>query len=276
MGSEADTIDAVERPATVSSLTAQLSGAGLSGETVIVHSSLSSFGWVAGDAQAVVEALLATAGPSGTLVMPTQSGQLSDPAGWRNPPVPADWIDGLRDTLPAYDPHLTATRSMGAIVECFRSHPSSIRSAHPRLSFAANGPLARLIIEPHDFTPALGETSPLGRLYELDAQVLLLGVDHRSNTSLHLAEYRAEWKGKTNIETSAPMVVDGERRWVTEPDLDIDEADFAAIGEAFAATGGEHTLTVANTTARMFRVREIVDFAMTWMSEHRPESLADD
>lgn len=268
-------MDAVARPATVRSLTADLSGAGLAGEITIVHSSLSSLGWVAGGAQSVVEALLAAAGPSATLVMPTQSGHLSDPAAWSDPPVPPDWMHELRDALPAYDARLTATRSMGAIVECFRSHPESMRSAHPLVSFAANGPLARRVIEPHALTPAFGDTSPLGRLYDLDAQVLLLGVDHGSNTSLHLGEHRAEWKGKTNVETGAPMIVEGERRWVTESDLDIDESDFAAIGDAFAASGGEDTFAVANATARRCRVRAVVDFAASWISEHRPGSLRD-
>ncbi len=275
MGSEAGTIDAVERPATVGSLTAELSGAGLAGEITIVHSSLSSLGWVAGGAQAVVEALLAAAGPSATLVMPTQTGQLSDPAAWGDPPVPAEWIHAIRDGLPTYDSDLTPTRSMGAIVECFRSHPETVRSAHPLVSFAANGPLARRIVEPHALTPAFGEPSPLGRLYDLDAQVLLLGVDHGINTSLHLAEHRADWTDKASVQTGAPMIVDGKRQWVTESDLDVDESDFIAIGDAFAASGGERSFAVANATARRCRVRAIVDYSASWMSRHRPGSLHD-
>ena len=37
-----------------------------------------------------------------------------------------------------------------------------------------------------------GEQSPLARLYECNdnGYVLLIGVQHRNNTSLHLAEYR--------------------------------------------------------------------------------------
>jgi len=78
-----------------------------------------------------------------------------------------------------------------------------------------------------------------------------------------------------DVPTSAPMLVDGERRWVTEPDLDIDESDFAAIGDAFAASGGERTFGVASATARLCRVRDVVDFAVAWMPEHRPGSLDD-
>ena len=276
MSGEVNTIRAARRASTITSLTSELREPGLlDGRVTIVHSSLSALGWVAGGAQAVVEALLAAAGPTGTLVMPTQSGQLSDPAGWSDPAVPADWIDDVRDALPAYDPDLTTTRSMGVIVDCFRAHPRTVRSAHPLTSFAAHGPLAQQIIEPNAMTPAFGEDSPVGRLYELEAQVLLLGVDHGRNTSLHLAEYRAEWDGKTDVAVSAPMLVDGERRWVTAQDLDIDESDFTSIGDAFAATGGEVTFPVGNATARLCRVSDVVDFAVGWMSEHRPGSLAD-
>jgi aminoglycoside 3-N-acetyltransferase len=55
----------------------------------------------------------------------------------------------------------------------------------------------------------------LSRLYDLDGSVLLLGVDHDNNTSLHLAEYRADWPGKAYVTSGAAMLVDGERQWVS-------------------------------------------------------------
>ncbi len=74
------------------------------GSTVMVHSSLSRLGWVAGGAQAVVMALMDALGPTGTLVMPTHSGHLTDPARWERPPVPAEWWPLIRGETPAYDP----------------------------------------------------------------------------------------------------------------------------------------------------------------------------
>ena len=267
---EAEAIAAVPVPATAGSVVRDLHALGLAvGDVVIVHTSMSRLGWIAGGAQAVVEALLQAVGATGTVVMPTQSGQLSDPATWSNPPVPADWQQAIRKGFPAYDPYLTPTRGMGQVVECFRVHRSTLRSAHPLVSFAANGPQAHEILEPHALTPALGDASPLGRLYQLDAKVLLLGVDHSTDTSLHLAEYRAEWPSKRRITEGAPLLVDGRRTWVTYDDLDLDTDDFAAVGDAFARAGGERRGPVAGGTGRLARQRALIDFATAWFAAQR-------
>ena len=270
MATEAAVIGASSGPATVASLTDDLRRLGLGeGEVVIVHSSLSALGWVAGGEQAVVRALFDTVGESGTIVMPTQSGQLSDPARWSDPPVPSAWVDIVRAGLPAYDPYATPTRSMGRIVECFRQHRQTRRSDHPTSSFAANGPLADSIVGSHPLTPSLGELSPLGRLYELDAVVLLLGVGHASNTSLHLSEYRATWSGKARYTEGVPVLRDGLRMWVTYDDQVPDDHDFERIGAALAEAGLERSRPVGQAIGRLCRHRELVDFGTEWMSEHR-------
>lgn len=125
----------------MASLTADLRALGLPfGATVMVHSSLARLGYVAGGAHAVVAALLEVLGPGGTLVMPTHSGDLSDPAGWRNPPVPEAWWQTIKDEMPPFDAELTPTRQMGAIVECFRHVRGARRSDHPTVSATALGP----------------------------------------------------------------------------------------------------------------------------------------
>ncbi len=234
----------------------------------MVHSSLSRLGWVAGGAQAVVEALREVVGPEGTLVMPAHSGHLSEPSLWHHPPVPEAWWPVIRAETPAFDPQLTPTREMGAVVECFRHAPGAVRSAHPRHSFVALGPLAGAIVADHRLGASLGEHSPLARCYERDALVLLLGVGHSNNTSLHLAEARADFPRKT-LRNGSPVLVEGQRQWVVYDEDEIDSSDFEKIGAAFAETGRERAGDVGGGTARLMPQRAIVDFAVTWMNTNR-------
>jgi aminoglycoside 3-N-acetyltransferase len=268
---EADLIARSARgPVTVEMLVDDLVALGVEpGMTLIVHSSLSSLGWVCGGPQAVIVALETVLGPGGTLVVPTHTAGNSDPAQWVAPPVPEAWWGVIRSSMPAYDPHLTSTRGMGAIPDTLLRHRAVHRSAHPTVSFAAVGHHAEEITAGHRLDEQLGITSPVGRLYDLGGSVLLLGVGHDNNTSLHLAEYLASWPSKRTREEATAMVVDGERRWVTFTDLAIDEGDFPAVGAAFEATGLIRRRRVGHATGALMPQRPLVDFATRWMGEHR-------
>lgn len=266
---EAAVVAGRELPRTRDSLAADLRALGLpAGATVLVHTSLSALGWVAGGPVAVALALLDVLGPAGTLVVPTQSGGLSDPADWSNPPVPEPWWPIIRDATPAYDAALTPTRGMGAVVETVRHLTGFRRSSHPLLSFGAVGPAAAAVLQPHPLAPALGDGSPLSRLAEAGALTLLLGAGWHSATALHLGEARAGLQPVVGC--GAPVLVDGVRRWLTWQDMDWDETPFPALGSDLEATGAVRVGPVGSATARLVGVAEVAGFAERWLRERPP------
>ncbi|ARU62152.1 AAC(3) family N-acetyltransferase [Tumebacillus avium] len=266
--SEQKTIASAPMPRTRQSLADDLRALGLrEGMTVIVHSSLSSLGWVCGGAVAVVQALMDVLTEKGTLVMPTHSSEFSDPKYWQNPPVPKEWHEIIRETMPAFDPQITPTRGMGKIVDTFRTFPGVLRSYHPHVSFAAWGKHKELVTANHSLAYGLGDGSPLARIYELDGSVLLLGVGYDCNTSLHLSEHRAP--GTVLEKLGSPIFKDGQRIWATFEDIEIDSSQFPEVGEQFEAAHPTQAGKIGSADAKLIGQRALVDFGTAYFAKKR-------
>lgn len=267
--SEEDAIERVDEPVTVSSLVSDFRGLGIeAGDTLLVHSSQNSIGWLSGGAPAVVDALQEVLTEEGTLVMPAFTGQYTDPSEWQSPPVPDDWVETIRETRAPFRPQLTPTRAVGAIPECFRNYPGVVRSGHPHNSFAAWGAGADAIVTEHELDYGLGENSPLAAIYDRDGDVLQIGVGHGTNTSLHLAEYRAEFPKEETVST-APLLEDGKRVDVELVDIEQSSDDFEALGAAFEEQVGLTEGAVGAATAKRSSQRDLVDFAVDWFEASR-------
>ena len=139
-----------------------------SGGLLMVHSSLRSLGHVTGGAPTVIDALLQTLGPEGTLVLPTFTYLLS------------------RDPGFVFDP-LQTQSLMGAISDAGRRHPEARRSLHLWHSIAAIGPLAETIVTAGGES-AWDAESPMRQIRDRDGQYLLLGVPYQNLTAVHVSE----------------------------------------------------------------------------------------
>jgi aminoglycoside N3'-acetyltransferase len=83
-----------------------------------------------------------------------------------------------------------ASPDLGVVADTFWRLPGVLRSDHCN-AFAAVGPKAAEIISgPLPLPPHIPE-SPVGRVHDLDGQVILIGVGHEADTTLHLAELLA-------------------------------------------------------------------------------------
>lgn len=239
------------------------------GQSIMVHTSLSSLGFVCGGAQVVIEALLECVGDDGTIMMPTQSWKNLDPEVGVHWEEPEEWWQIIRDNWPAYDKDITPTNTMGAVAEMFRKWPGALRSDHPARSVAAYGKNAEYLTENHDLSNIFGEGSPVSKLYELDGYVLLIGVGYDKNTSIHLADVRAEYPGKHMSTEHSAVMVNGKREWVAYDTLFVDGEDFQDIGRDFEQQGMATRVTLGNGSICLMRQREIVDFAVDWIERNR-------
>jgi aminoglycoside 3-N-acetyltransferase len=122
----------------------------------------------------------------------------------------------------------------------------------------------------HDLDDPVGEGSPLAVLHEMDADILLLGVGYEACTALHLAECRSG-RSEGRVADPAPMLVDGERRWVEFTEPAVKEDDFGVIGAALEADepGVVSVGRVGSAESRLVRLRRLVDYASTWMQRNR-------
>jgi len=143
------------------------------GETVLVHSSLKSIGYVEGGADTVIDAFIEVLGTEGTLLFPSfQKG--------------SEFF--LVDRGCRFDVR-TSPAEIGKITEVFRQRPGVIRSLNPTHCTAGIGKYAATLLADHDKCPvACGWDSPYHRITEGDGKIVLLGTTHDSNTTLHFVE----------------------------------------------------------------------------------------
>lgn len=258
------------KPNTVASLVSEFAKLGITpGMTLIAHASLSSMGWVCGGAAAVILSLEQVLTDDGTLIMPAHSGDLSDPKNWGNPAVPESWWETIRKEMPCFDKELTPTRGIGTIPEAFRKQKSVIRSSHPQVSFAAWGKNKEYLIQDNHYEYALNRSSPLGRIYELNGWIVLIGVGHDNNTSLHLAEYMARYGKKEIVMNGMPVFENNIKKWKEYEDIDISSDDFSEIGKDYEREHEIQIGKVGSATCRLINQRSLVDFAVNWMEKNR-------
>ena len=225
-----------------------------SGDVVLVHSAMRTFGPIEGGAETVIAAFSEVIGGRGTLVVPTFTFA----------------HEGEEDLIidPASDPS-----EMGIITETLRRRPDALRSTAYRHSFASLGRRAGVIT---DVDPALSSfdlRSAFGVMLALGTQIVLLGVTYDSSTSHHFAEFVCEVPYRHTID----MVVKVRRPSGTifqQPMIDYQpkpsgsgsyygsrRPDFSRLGCILEEQKRVGLAPIGNCAVRRFSMRDLVDLA---------------
>ena len=200
---------------------------GLSHTPVIAHASLRAFGEVVGGAETLLRATLDSVS---ALVVPTFTymTMITPEVGPPNNGITYGSDHDLNRMSEPFKPDMPADKQMGILPETLRQNPRARRTAHPIQSFA--GIYAEKFLAGQTMQNPLG---PIGALAEADGWVLMLGVDHTVNTSIHYAERMAGRKQFT--------------RWALLPDRILECPGFPGDSAGFEAI----TPALINETRRV-------------------------
>lgn len=169
-------------PVTKADLVQALKASGIvPGDTLMVHSSLKSFGSFDGGPEALIDGLLEAAGPDGHVAMPTLTATYVNLPG----------ASGL-----AFHKARTPSR-VGAVTDVFWRRPEAVRSGGLTHSVACIGPNAAAWMAAHgpETTTFGGWDGPYAHYVRAEgrpSKLVFLGVTPVCNTTLHAVE---EWLG---------------------------------------------------------------------------------
>ena len=213
------------------------------GGVLLVHTAFSTVAPVEDGPRGLIEALQAAVGPEGTLAMPSMSDDDDHP----------------------FDPRNTPCRGMGVVADTFWRLTGVLRSDSPH-AFAAIGPKAIEITAPHPVDVPHGLDSPVGRVYELDGQVLLLGIGHDANTTIHLAENMAgvRYRASKYVMT----LKDGQPTRYDYSEIDHCCRNFELMDRWLEAEERQHRGVVGHAEARLARSQDIVEAALARLREN--------
>lgn len=239
--------------------------------TVMVHSSLSSFGHAVGGANAVVDALrqvfgtvVMLAGAGDHTSLPAPPGLIRPNNAYFNAASWAEFDEAVANRTP-FRANLPVDRELGRIPHALVHEFVSLRGTHPLLSFAAVGAHEQDVIGAQTITDPLG---PLRAVHQLDGYVLQLGVTHTTNTTMHVAEQMLGRSAFYRYARSADGL------WVELPNVSGESHEFDAIEPHLAPV--TKVVRIGSCTARLIRSADIIETTKRLIEADPKALLCDD
>lgn len=230
-----------------------------SGDKLIAHASLSSFGLVEGGARTVIEAILAVIGPRGTLMMP----HFFSP-----------FYEG------AFDPRNPPPTTCGALPRLLRTWPDAVLSLHPSHPVVAVGLDAQRLTEGHFRASPVGKDSPVDRMAKMGGKVLLLGVTQWVNTTIHTGEAYAgvSYWGRPRPDRPRgrwAIMPDGRTVWIPIPEYPGDSAGFHKIEPFLVERGLIAFGLIGRARCRLMAGQPLIDAVVEFLSRDPGGLLCD-
>lgn len=226
------------------------------GGILIVHTAFSKVKPIEGGPKGLISALRFVLGADGTLVMPSMSYDDDHP------------FDKSKNPCP----------EMGVVADTFWRMPRVLRSDNNH-AFAAIGPMAGKILAPHPIDIPHGVDSPVGRVYELDGQVLLLGVGQDANTTIHLGENQAGVRYRRD----KYVTILKEEKAIRFEYREIDHCcqNFFLVDDWLDERGCQKRGKIGNADAQLARSRDIVSVVTEHLGKNEttflhPEGVDDE
>lgn len=204
-----------------------------SGAVLLVHIAFSKVKPVENDMLGLIDALETVISPEGTLVMPSMY-----------------WDEEIFDPLTT-----DCCENMGIVADTFWRQPDVLRGDNAH-AFAAKGTHAKHITASQPLDIPHGLDSPVGRIYELDGYVLMLGIDQTANTTIHLAENLAGVRYRT--QTDLLIMQDNKPTRIKYGEINHCCQNFQLVDNWLNERGLIRKGNIGHAEARLMRSQDII------------------
>lgn len=238
---------------TASQLRALLADALSPGDDALIHASLVRLGHFEAGVDDIVDALIESVAPNGTVIMMTDTRSFAKTARFA----------------------MNQPSETGLLTERMRQRSDVVRSRVPMVSFVAHGPKAHYYTAEYD--SHLDESATISRLLEQDGKIMMMGVSYEKCTLFHLSEERNSsryniyktFEGREVLDDGRELPIS--QKYFVRGDMSI-RKDPAPAGRLLEARGLVHVSPLGDGVVRTFKARDFDRCCMDALASD-PESF---
>lgn len=230
------------------------------GMILYVQSNILTFTYINGGNQAVIEALMEVVGFEGTIIMPSFSEQLVDPACSRKYLFERDVFEEMRESGQAF--HKKRTPADQELANQLMRNDAIYRSNHPLHSCVAWGKYAKLMCDKHPLHFSLGKDSFLDKICEMNGYVLLLGNSYQD---CDIFKYALTLAAKAPIKIiSSPIDKKGNTCYVDMLEIEYTHKGIKNIKQMMEERSVVKDSFIGAAHCRFFKAKEAASLALAY------------